>query len=109
MSYLIGEGFRNVLKNKKSTGAALVIMCMAMLMFGVFFILGENVNYIMTQIEADQGMHVYLDMEATDEDITRIQNEIRKIEGVGIFRINGRVRRYNASFFYSNINQFGAK
>lgn len=82
MSYLIGEGFRNVLKNKKSTGAALVIMCMAMLMFGVFFILGENVNYIMTQIEADQGMHVYLDMEATDEDITRIQNEIRKIEGV---------------------------
>lgn len=82
MGYLIGEGFRNVLKNKKSTGAALVIMCMAMLMFGVFFILGENVNYIMTQIEADQGMHVYLDMEATDEDITRIQNEIRKIEGV---------------------------
>lgn len=37
MGYLIGEGFRNVLKNKKSTGAALIIMCMAMLMFGCLY------------------------------------------------------------------------
>ena len=27
LGYLIGEGFGNVFKNKKSTGASLMIMC----------------------------------------------------------------------------------
>ena len=95
MNYLIGEGFRNVLKNKKSTGAALVIMCMAMLMFGVFFILGENVNYIMDQIEAEQGMQVYLDIGVTDEEITDIENQIRGIEGVNTVEFVSGTEGYN--------------
>ncbi len=33
--YLIGEGFSNVFKNKKSTGASLMIMCATMIIFGV--------------------------------------------------------------------------
>ena len=82
MSYLIGEGFRNVLKNKKSTGAALTIMCMAMFMFGLFFILGENVNYVMNQVEAEQGMQVFIEIDASDEEIENIGEAIRKIQGV---------------------------
>ena len=39
LSYLIGEGFRNVFKNKKSTGASLMIMCATMLIFGLFFLI----------------------------------------------------------------------
>ena len=82
MGYLIGEGFRNTLKNKKSTGAALTIMCMAMFMFGLFFILGENINYIMDQVEADQGMQVFIEYEATDAEIAQVEKQIRGIEGV---------------------------
>lgn len=82
MSYLIGEGLRNVLKNKKSTGAALTIMCMAMFMFGLFFILGENVNYIMNQVEAEQGMQVFMKVDATDEEVKSAENKIREIDGV---------------------------
>ena len=36
--YLIGEGFSNVFKNKKSTGASLMIMCATMIIFGIFLI-----------------------------------------------------------------------
>ncbi len=82
ISYLVGEGFRNVLKNKKSTGAALIIMCMSMLMFGLFFILGENINYVMDQVEAEQGIQVYLDMGTTEEEEKEIETKIRAIEGV---------------------------
>lgn len=82
MGYLIGEGFRNTLKNKKSTGAALTIMCMAMFMFGLFFILGENINYIMDQVEADQGMQVFIEYEATDAEIAQVEKQIRSIDGV---------------------------
>ena len=82
MSYLIGEGFKNTLKNKKSTVAALTIMCMAMFMFGLFFILGENINYMMDQISQEQGMQVFIDLNATEEEITDIGAKIRAIDGV---------------------------
>ena len=39
LGYLIGEGFSNVFKNKKSTGASLMIMCATMIIFGIFLIL----------------------------------------------------------------------
>lgn len=81
-SYLVGEGFRNVLKNKKSTSAALTIMCMAMFMFGIFFVLGENINYVMSQVEDEQGMRVFLDLSVTDTEITEIESKIRGIDGV---------------------------
>ena len=42
--YLIGEGFRNIFKNKKSTMASFIIMCATMFVLGIFFIIGENVN-----------------------------------------------------------------
>lgn len=81
-SYLVGEGFRNVLKNKKSTSAALMIMCLAMLMFGIFFVLGENINYVMSQVELGQGFRVFLIRDVSDEEIQNLESEIRKINGV---------------------------
>lgn len=80
-SYLIGEGFKNVLKNKKSTSAALTIMCMAMFMFGIFFVLGENINYVMEQIQSEQGFKVFLDKDITDTEIAEVEAKIREIEG----------------------------
>lgn len=81
-SYLIGEGFRNVFKNKKSTAASLMIMCATMIIFGVFFIIGENVNYFVAEIEAAQGIQVYINNDATDEEIRQIGEQIQAIDGV---------------------------
>ncbi len=83
LGYLLGEGFRNVFKNKKSTGASLIIMCATMLIFGLFFVIGENVNYIMKEVEAQQGMQVFLVKDATDEQITQVGEQIKAIEYVG--------------------------
>ena len=68
ISYLIGEGFKNIIKNKKSTASSLAIMCMVMLVFGAFFIIGENVNYIMNNVEDAQAIEVFLDEDISDED-----------------------------------------
>ena len=82
MNYLLGEGFKNIFKNKKSTGASLMIMCATMLIFGVFFIVGQNVNSIMEQVEKQQGMQVYIKEGTTEEDVEKIESEIKKIDGV---------------------------
>ena len=82
LGYLVGEGFSNVFKNKKSTGASLMIMCATMIIFGVFLILGENINHFVKEIESAQGIQVFIKNEATQEQIEDLEQKIRKIDGV---------------------------
>ncbi len=82
LGYLIGEGFGNVFKNKKSTGASLMIMCATMIIFGVFLILGENINHFVQEVEDAQGIQVFATREATPEQVQKLGEEINKINGV---------------------------
>jgi cell division transport system permease protein len=81
-TYLISEGFRNLFKNKKGTISSLITMISAMFLFGIFFTIGENVNSIMTQVQQSQGMEVFIDIDATDEQINELGNKIKKLDGV---------------------------
>ena len=80
--YLIGEGFSNVFKNKKSTGASLMIMCATMLVFGLFFVIGENINAFVSNVAEAQEIRVNLKINATESEIEEVGNEILAIEGV---------------------------
>lgn len=80
--YLIGEGFGNVFKNKKSTGASLMIMCATMIIFGIFLILTENINHFVAEVESAQGIQVFIENEATQEKIDEIGEKLRALDGV---------------------------
>ena len=82
LGYLIGEGFSNVFKNKKSTGASLMIMCATMIIFGIFLILGENINHFVKEIESAQGIQVFIKNEATQDQVDELKEKIMNIEGV---------------------------
>ena len=77
--YLIGEGFRNFFKNKKSTAASIIIMCATMFIFGVFFVIGENVNYLMDQVQSQQAIRVFINPEATSEQEQELEAKIKQI------------------------------
>ena len=87
LTYHIGEGIRNLFKNKKSTISSLVIMMATMLMFGIFFIIGQNVNYIMKTIDEDQGMQVFIIKDANIEEVEEIKGMISNIDGVATTEI----------------------
>ena len=80
--YLIGEGFSNVFKNKKSTGASLMIMCATMIIFGIFLILGENINHFVSEVESAQGIQVFINNDATQEQMDTLGEQIRALDGV---------------------------
>lgn len=80
--YLIGEGFGNVFKNKKSTGASLMIMCATMVIFGIFLILTENINHFVQEVESAQGIQVFINNDATKEQIDEIERKLRALDGV---------------------------
>ena len=80
--YLIGEGFSNVFKNKKSTGASLMIMCATMIIFGIFLILGENINHFVSEVESAQGIQVFINNDATQEQVDEVGDKLRQLDGV---------------------------
>lgn len=82
IGYLFVEGFKNVFKNKKSTIASLMIMCATMIIFGIFFIIGENINHIMKDVEEAQGMQVFIKRGTSEEEMQKIEEKIRQIDGV---------------------------
>ena len=82
LTYLIGEGIKNVLKNKKSTVASLGIMICTMFMFGAFFVIGENINHLMTKIQEEQGIRAFAFIDSTDEQVDEARRLISNIDGV---------------------------
>ena len=82
LTYLIGEGFSNVFKNKKQAMTSIGMMCVTMLIFGVFFVIGENLNHFVDQVQAEQGIQVFMKLDATDEQITTLKQELHAIEGI---------------------------
>ena len=74
--YLIGEGFRNIFKNKKSSFTSLITMICAMFIFGVAFAIGENANSVVTQVSKKMGIQVYMKADATDEQIKDLETKI---------------------------------
>lgn len=82
LNYLIGEGIRNLFKNKKSTMSSLMIMCATMLIFGLFFVIGENLNAFVENVADAQEIRVIIDNDATDSEIEEVGNEILGIDGV---------------------------
>ena len=53
-----------------------------MIIFGIFLILGENINHFVKEIESAQGIQVFIKNEATQEQIEELGEKIRKIDGV---------------------------
>ena len=74
--YLIGEGLGNVFKNKKSTIASLMIMCATMLIFGIFWILGQNINHFMDSLKEEQGIEVFMEKGATQEETDALEKKL---------------------------------
>lgn len=82
LGYLVGEGFRNFFKNKKSTIASVIIMFATMFIFGIFFLIGENVNYIMSQVQSKQAMQIFINPEATKEQENELEQKLKAIQYV---------------------------
>ncbi|MBR0428336.1 MAG: permease-like cell division protein FtsX [Clostridia bacterium] len=82
LTYLIGEGFSNVFKNKKQAMTSIGMMCVTMLIFGIFFVIGENLNHFVGQVQSEQGIQVFMKLDSTDEQISKLKQELLSIDGV---------------------------
>ncbi len=82
LTYLIGEGFSNVFKNRKQAFTSIGTMCLTMLIFGIFFVIGQNLNHFVDEIQKEQGMQIYMENGVTESEIEELKQKLLEIEGI---------------------------
>lgn len=82
LSYLIGEGFKNVLKNKKSTFAALIIMFATMITVGIGLAGAQNIASVIKQLEGDVPITIFVKDGLSTSELNQIEDYIKSIDDV---------------------------
>ena len=95
IGYFLSEGFRNVFKNKKSTFSCLGVMCATMLLFGLFFAFGKNITNAVNSLEKEQGMQVFMEYNATEEEINSLKEKLTNIQGINTVTFVTKEDAYN--------------
>ena len=80
LNYMIKEAFKSVFKQRKMSSASIAIMIATMFIFGIFFVLGENINFVMEQVENKQGMRVVIKDDIEESILEGMKSKIQNIE-----------------------------
>ncbi len=82
LGYLTKEGFRNLRVNKLMSFASITVLFSCLLLIGIAFMLLMNIGELITNIEAQNVIMVYVDDKCTQTDIPIVQQNIEAIDNV---------------------------
>lgn len=80
--YSLKQGVKNIGRNKMFSIASIATMAACIFLFGLFYSIITNFNYIVEKAEEGVAIVVLFDQEAIDERIEEIGNQLRNHEGV---------------------------
>jgi cell division transport system permease protein len=82
IGYSAGQGIKNIGRNKMFSIASIATMSACIFMFGLFFSLIMNFNYVLRNLEENVGITVFFDEGIDQASINAIGQEIWNIDGV---------------------------
>ena len=74
--YTIEQGLRNIVKNKMFSIASIATMAACIFMFGIFYSLIINVQYIVEKAEEGVAIVVFVEEDATEEQLKNIEKKL---------------------------------
>ena len=86
--YLIGQGVRNMFKNRLMSVAAITTISACIFVVSVFYIVGANISYMLDAVENNMGITVFFEYEVTQErileikDLLEARSEVHRVEYV---------------------------
>lgn len=80
--YTVKQGVSNIIKNKMFSIASVATMAACIFLFGVFFSIVTNFQYIVEKAEEGVAIVVLFDEKASDERVREIGEELRGHKGV---------------------------
>jgi len=80
--YSVKQGIRNIARNRMFSIASIATMAACIFLFGIFFSIITNFNYIVEKAEEGVAIVVLFDEDATDKQVEKIGNKLRNFDGV---------------------------
>lgn len=82
LKYLTKEGFRNVWVNRLMSLASITVLMACLVIIGLGTMIYFNINALLDNIESQNVVMVYVQDGVSDEDTSRMGNEIKVMENV---------------------------
>ena len=76
LGYLTKEGFRSIHANRHMSVASIAVLLSCMFMIGSAFMVLVNVDHIMNEVESENVVMVYLDQDATPQEVETVKETI---------------------------------
>lgn len=80
--YSVGQGFKNIRRNKMFSIASVLTMTTCLFLFGVMFFLVKNLNFMIREAESNIGVTVFFDEGTTEEEIQLLKANVEAIKGI---------------------------
>lgn len=81
-TYLVGQGLHNLRANRLMTFASMGVLTVCMLLIGAAYLLGVNIDAMVEYIGDQNETVVYMNLDATEEQIAAADSAIRNTEHV---------------------------
>lgn len=82
LGYSIVQGFKNIKRNKMFSFTSVCTITACLFLFGIFFFLVSNVQYMVKHMENSVAVTAFLDEEITDSQIAQIGIDLKKRQDV---------------------------
>jgi len=80
--YSVKQGVKNIARNRMFSIASIATMAACIFLFGIFFSIITNFNYIVEKAEEGVAVVVLFEKDATDKQVEEIGKKLRKFDGV---------------------------
>ena len=77
LRYLTKEGFRNVWTNRMMSIASICVLMSCLVLIGSAAMMFLNIDSLLARIEEENVVMVYIDDEATEDDVAQMENQIK--------------------------------
>lgn len=94
LGYLTKEGFRNLKVNKLMTLASVTVLFSCMFLMGAAFMLFVNIDALVSDIESENVIMVYIDDEADSVEVVDLKTQIMSIDNVEACEFIGKDEAY---------------
>ena len=82
VGYSTKQGFKNIGRNKMFSIASIATMAACIFVFGLFFAIVMNFNYIVQKAEEGVAITVFFEEDTTEEQIDEIGEQLAGCDGV---------------------------
>lgn len=82
LRYSVKQGIKNIARNRMFSIASIATMAACIFLFGIFFSIITNFNYIVEKAEEGVAIVVLFEEDATDKQVKNIGKKLEKFDGV---------------------------